>query len=71
MAVACGQDFTAVVMEKGDLWAFGTDEDGRPGLGTDEDKRLPALVGGADEVFDGEAVVMVAAGGGAHSGSGD
>ena len=32
------------------------------GLGTDADELLPALVGGADEVFDCEAVVMVAAG---------
>ena len=62
MAVACGEGFTAVVMEKGDLWSFGEDAYGR--LGLDQlfiDQLLPALVGEADEVFDGEAVVMVAA----------
>jgi len=35
---------------------------GQLGLGTDENELLPAWVGGADEVFDGEAVVMVVAG---------
>ena len=62
MAVACGEGFTAAVMEKGDLWSFGKGAYGQLGLGTDADQLLPALVGGADEVFDGEAVVMVAAG---------
>jgi len=62
MAVACGEGFTAMVMEKGNLWSFGKGEDGRLGLGSDADQLLPAFVGGADEMFDGEAVVMVAAG---------
>jgi len=62
MAVACGLDFTAVVMEKGDLWSFGKGASGQLGLGTDADQLLPACVGGVNEVFDGEAVVMVAAG---------
>mmetsp|Transcript_86883 Transcript_86883/g.127075 ORF Transcript_86883/g.127075 Transcript_86883/m.127075 type:complete len:88 (+) Transcript_86883:49-312(+) len=61
MAVACGDGFTAVVMEKGDLWSFGKGEWGELGLGTDADQLLPACVGGAEEVFGGEAVVMVAA----------
>jgi len=39
----------------------GSGADGQLGLGTDADQLLPVLVGGADEVFDGEAVVMVAA----------
>ena len=60
MAVVCGEDFTVVVTEQGDLWAFG--QKGVLGRGTDADELLPALVGGADEVFDGESVVMVAAG---------
>jgi len=62
MAVACGEGFTAVVMEKGDLWSFGQGMYGQLGLGTHARQTLPALVGGADEVFDGEAVVVVAAG---------
>jgi len=62
MAVACGEGFTAVVMERGDLWSFGEGASGQLGLGTDADRLLPACVGLADEVFDGEAVVMVAAG---------
>jgi len=62
MAVACGDWFTAVVMEKGDLWSFGEGASGQLGLGTEVDQLLPACVGGADEVFGGQAVVMVAAG---------
>eukprot|EP00277_Geminigera_cryophila_P047295 CAMPEP_0173075624 /NCGR_PEP_ID=MMETSP1102-20130122/11796_1 /TAXON_ID=49646 /ORGANISM="Geminigera sp., Strain Caron Lab Isolate" /LENGTH=461 /DNA_ID=CAMNT_0013945065 /DNA_START=123 /DNA_END=1508 /DNA_ORIENTATION=+ len=62
MAVACGEGFTAVVMEKGDLWSFGEGESGELGLGTATDQLLPASVGVADDLFDGETVVMVAAG---------
>jgi len=62
MSVACGYGFTAVVREQGDLCAFGKGYLGQLGLGTNADELLPACVGGADEVFDGEAVVMVAAG---------
>jgi len=62
MAVACREGFTAVVREHGDLWALGKGNYGQLGLGIDADQLLPALVGGADEVFDGEAIVMVAAG---------
>ena len=70
MAVACGEDFTVVVMEKGDLWTFGKDEYvqcetnavGLNGHGTDAYQLLPACVGSPDDVFYGEAVVMVAAG---------
>eukprot|EP00277_Geminigera_cryophila_P022957 CAMPEP_0179479202 /NCGR_PEP_ID=MMETSP0799-20121207/57499_1 /TAXON_ID=46947 /ORGANISM="Geminigera cryophila, Strain CCMP2564" /LENGTH=460 /DNA_ID=CAMNT_0021290711 /DNA_START=165 /DNA_END=1548 /DNA_ORIENTATION=- len=70
MAVACGEDFTVVVMEKGDLWTFGKDEYvqcetnavGLNGHDTDAYQLLPACVGSPDDVFDGEAVVMVAAG---------
>jgi len=69
MAVAC-RYFTAVVMEKGDLWVFDKGASGQLGLGTDADQLLPACVGGADEVFGGQtdqvfgakALVMVAAG---------
>jgi len=62
MAVACGYKFTAVVSDQGDLWAFGEGAHGQLGLGTNANQLLPACVGGADEVFDGKAVVMVAAG---------
>jgi len=62
MLVACGENFTAVVMEKGDLWSFGKGASGQLGLWSDADQLLLALVGVSDEVFDGEAVVMVAAG---------
>ena len=62
MEVACGLDFTVVVMEQGDLWSFSKSAYGQLGLGTDTDQLLLACVGRADEVFDGEAVVMVAAG---------
>ena len=62
MAVVCGEDSTTLVTEKGDLWAFGKGDHGVLGLGTDAHQLLPACVGGADEVFGGEAVVMVAGG---------
>eukprot|EP00277_Geminigera_cryophila_P002326 CAMPEP_0179427482 /NCGR_PEP_ID=MMETSP0799-20121207/13417_1 /TAXON_ID=46947 /ORGANISM="Geminigera cryophila, Strain CCMP2564" /LENGTH=482 /DNA_ID=CAMNT_0021202547 /DNA_START=278 /DNA_END=1726 /DNA_ORIENTATION=+ len=62
MAIACGESFTAMVSRQGDLWAFGRGDRGQLGLSNDADELLPALVGGADEVFDGKAVVMVAAG---------
>jgi len=62
MVVSCGEGFTAVVMEKGDLWSFSRGASGQLGLGTDADQLLLACVGGTDEVFDSEAVVMVSAG---------
>ena len=31
MLVACGENFTAVVMEKGDLWSFGKGASGQLG----------------------------------------
>jgi len=62
MAVACGESFTTVVAEQGDVWAFGRGDHGQLGLGTDEDQLLPALVGKGGDVYDGEAVVLIAAG---------
>ena len=64
MAVACGEGegFTALVAERGDLWAFGKTDCGQLGLGTDAYQLQPVFVVGADKVFDGEAVVMVSAG---------
>ena len=60
--MACRGYSTAVVTQQGNLWAFGKGEYGVLGLGSEADQLLPALVGWVDEVFDGEAVVMVAAG---------
>jgi len=78
MAVACGHGFTAVVVENGDLWTCGRNDEGQLGLDTGLDRyedamawrnrshgkpqTILSLVGGADKVFEGEAVVMVAAG---------
>jgi len=62
MVVACGEGFTAVVMDKGDLWLLSKGAYGQLRLSTDADQLLQACVGGADEVFDGEAIVLVAAG---------
>ena len=62
MAVACRFGCTAVVTEQDDLWAFGKGVNGVLGLGTNAYRLLPVCMGGADEMFDGEAVVMVAAG---------
>jgi len=70
MAVACGEGFTSFVTEQGDVWACGKGDDGQLGLGSKAHQLLPVCVNGAgegldgkvDELFDGEAVVMVAAG---------
>jgi len=62
MAVACGLGLTTVVIEKGDLWSFSNCASGQLGLSTKATQLLLAWVGGADVVFDGEAVVMVAVG---------
>ena len=59
MATACGDDFTAVVTECGELWAFGIG--GQLGIGHDVHQPVPVRVGGREE-FDGAALVMVAAG---------
>ena len=65
MAVACGDSFTVLVTEKGNVWAFGKGDQGQLGLGNDSHSPLPALVGGC-EVF-GEKVVMMAAGKSHHT----
>lgn len=60
MAVACGANFTAVVTKQGELWTFGSSEQGQSGLGSTDHQRLPALVGG--QSFFKHPVFMVAAG---------
>jgi len=35
MAIACGEGFTTVVTEQGDIWAFGRGDHGKLGIGTD------------------------------------
>jgi len=61
MALSLGTNFTLVVSEHGDLYAFGTNCNGQLGLGTTENQLLPALV---DKVhaFSGEEVVSVSCG---------
>jgi len=57
-------DFTALVSEQSNLclvWAFSKGDQGQLGLRTDAVQMLQALEGGADGVFDGEAIVIVAA----------
>ena len=44
MALSLGTNFTLVVTEHGDLYAFGTNHNGQLGLGTTENQLLPALV---------------------------
>jgi len=60
MAV-CGQIFTVVVTEPGEVWAWGVGDEGQLGLNAREHQLLPAFVAGR-EVF-GARMVMVAAGG--------
>ena len=61
MALSLGTNFTVVVTEHGDLYAFGTNTNGQLGLGTTENQLLPALV---DKVhaFAGEEVISVSCG---------
>ena len=59
MAV-CGPNFTIVVTELGDVFAWGDGYVGQLGLNTREQQVLPAFVAGR-EVF-GARMVMVAAG---------
>jgi RCC1 and BTB domain-containing protein len=62
MATACGESFTIIVTEKGDLWSCGRGEFGQLGLGSDACQQLPALIENTVDIFGNEAVVMVAAG---------
>jgi len=61
MALSLGTDFTIVVTEHGDLYAFGTNRNGQLGLGTTENQLLPALLDKV-HVFAGENVVSVSCG---------
>jgi len=61
MALSLGTDFTLVVMDHGDLYAFGTNRNGQLGLGTTTNQLLSALVDKV-HVFGGEAVVCVSCG---------
>ena len=56
--VAAGNFHTGIVTEAGDLFICGAGDLGRLGLGDEEDRATPTLVGRA--LFDGEAVLMVA-----------
>ena len=58
--VAAGDVHTGIVTEAGDLLMCGKGENGRLGLGDEDDRAAPTLV--ARAVFDGEAVLMVACG---------
>jgi len=61
MALSLGTDFTLVVSEHCDLYAFGTNHNGQLGLGTTENQLLPALVDKV-QAFAGEQVVSVSCG---------
>ena len=67
MALSLGTNYTLVVTEHGDLYAFGTNHNGHLGLGTTENQLLPALVDKV-QAFAGEQVVSVSCGC-AHSAS--
>ena len=64
LMVACGHDHTAVATEGGGVYTFGRGEHGRLGHGDEENQLAPRRVPAAG--FNGERVVMVAAGG-AHT----
>ena len=58
--VACGNLHTAVATEGGGVYTFGSGEHGRLGHGDEVDQLAPRRVAAAG--FNGERVVMVAAG---------
>ena len=62
LMVACGASHTAVATEGGGVYTFGNGLFGRLGHGDEENQLAPRRVPGAG--FNGERVVMVAAGGG-------
>ena len=57
VAVSAGYDHSLALMADGSLWAWGVNSDGQLGLGTYEDKSMPARVGTEDDW------VAIAAGG--------
>ena len=61
MALSLGTDFSLVVTEHGDLYAFGTNRNGQLGLGTTTNQLLPALVDRV-QAFAGEEAVSVSCG---------
>ena len=60
LMVACGDEHTAALTEGGGVYTFGLGEDGQLGHGDTEDQLAPRRVPAAG--FNGERVVMVAAG---------
>ena len=62
MMVACAEEHTVVATEGGGVYTFGHGEEGQLGHGDEEDQLAPRRVPAAG--FNGERVVMVAAGGG-------
>ena len=61
LMVACGDDHTAVATEGGGVYTFGKGEYGQLGHGDEKNQLAPRRVPAAG--FNGERVVMVAAGG--------
>jgi len=62
MAVACGNSFTLVATENGDMYSFGVNSHGQLGDGSPDDKYEPHLVSREDS-FAAEEIVMLAASG--------
>jgi len=60
MAVACGNNFTLVATENGDMYSFGVNSNGQLGDGWPDDKYKPHLVSREDS-FATEEIVMLAA----------
>ena len=60
LMVACGEEHTVVATEGGGVYTFGGGEDGQLGHGDEENQLAPRRVPAAG--FNGERVVMVAAG---------
>jgi len=61
MALSLGTDFTVIVTEHGDLYAFGNNHNGQLGLGSTEHQLLPALVDKV-QAFAGQQAATVSCG---------
>ena len=64
MSVACGHNFTLALTQIGEVWSFGSGDDGQLGLGDTGHRLKPAWVGGRDFF---EHPVILVAGGMAHA----
>jgi len=60
MAIALGNEFTLVLTERGKLYAFGSNSNGKLGIGNFTDQNTPVCLD-TEQAFQNEHITMVAA----------